>query len=283
MAGISDKALKTGYAENKYRYNKKELQNHEFSDGSGLEWYDYKHRFYDCQLGRFFVQDGLADKYVYYSPYQFAGNEVPNKIDLDGLEPANPSDSHDPRVRALFDKDVQQHVKNFNDNASGALKVTVTVGPGVGVSGGLGKTGVKLEAKGPQVSVSSDLGGKVSAEGNLASGTAKVGGPGGSLGGTVKAGNVEVADNKANFSIVKAEPTIESGNKSGTQSISSNPLNQDVGLGAKIGLIGVEIKANIGRAVSAVGDFFGAITSYISAEAHEFLTPNLGGNAGAGH
>jgi len=86
MAGISSQALSFGKY-NKYRYNGKEQQNKEFSDGSGLEWYDYNHRFYDNQIGRFFCVDHLADKYVYYSPYQFAGNQVPNAIDLDGLEP----------------------------------------------------------------------------------------------------------------------------------------------------------------------------------------------------
>ena len=62
MSELSDKALKSNYTQNKYRYNGKELQNQEFSDGSGLEEYDYGSRFQDPQLGRWWVLDPNADK-----------------------------------------------------------------------------------------------------------------------------------------------------------------------------------------------------------------------------
>ncbi len=62
MAGISDKALKPNYyAENKYRYNgSTELQNREFSHGTGLELYDANARMYDPQIG------GNVSKILFY-------------------------------------------------------------------------------------------------------------------------------------------------------------------------------------------------------------------------
>jgi len=69
MAGISDKAINK--IENKFKYNGKELQHQEFSDGSGLELMDFDARFYDLQIGRFFTQDPWANIMRRWSPYEF--------------------------------------------------------------------------------------------------------------------------------------------------------------------------------------------------------------------
>lgn len=68
IAGISSQA--TGQLRNQYQFNGKELQRAEFSDGTGLEQYDFQARHYSHQLGRFLLLDPKADAEPGWTPFR---------------------------------------------------------------------------------------------------------------------------------------------------------------------------------------------------------------------
>jgi len=85
MSGLSSQAAKANsYMPNKLKYNGKEEQRKEFSDGSGLEWTDFGARMYDNQISRWMTVDPKADKFNWQSPYVAMNNNPINIIDPNG-------------------------------------------------------------------------------------------------------------------------------------------------------------------------------------------------------
>lgn len=85
---------------------------------------DYGMRIYDPRLGKFLSVDPFAHSYPFYSPYQFAGNDVIRAIDLDGAEPLSRTEDWGHKtsfLSGLTTYDIYDKAKNQVFSASGVI------------------------------------------------------------------------------------------------------------------------------------------------------------------
>lgn len=82
MQGISSKAIRSPV--NKYNFGGKELQTNEFSDGSGLEQYDFGVRNFDPQIGRWFQIDPFSNMREWLTGYNYVQNNPIIRVDPTG-------------------------------------------------------------------------------------------------------------------------------------------------------------------------------------------------------
>ena len=66
--------------------NFKTFQGQEIHKELGLNWIEFKYRFYNPALARFHNIDPLAQEYAYQSPYNFSENRVIDGVELEGLK-----------------------------------------------------------------------------------------------------------------------------------------------------------------------------------------------------
>lgn len=127
MAGISSKALEYGKPENK----KFKFQNQELNEDLGANYYEFKYRNHDYQIGRFIQIDPLSDDYTHNSTYAFSENKVTSSVEIEGLESKDLYRELEP-VREQRKLEQQFGVKH--EETAGAKAVGTFVRLGLGIT-----------------------------------------------------------------------------------------------------------------------------------------------------
>jgi RHS repeat-associated protein len=115
---LSTKALKSSYYENRIKYNGRELQNKEFTDGTGLEAYDYGARMYDPQIARITTLDPKAELNRKWSTYVYCADNPIRNIDPDGMEWKDPK--KDAKIAEHLQGEIAKKIKTETGNQKDA-------------------------------------------------------------------------------------------------------------------------------------------------------------------
>ena len=227
MAGISSKAA--GKLEANKRFQGQEFAHKEFSDGSGLEMYEFKYRMDDPQTGRFWQIDPLTDKYFYNSTYAFSENKVTSHFELEGLESSPINKKKDPEEivvkKATSAKNASEKLNDawnkFMSAFSGNIRIERAIeSEGLSITLGPATAGIKAKVLSGTVKTEKN---KVGADGALV----HVEGGIGFKGRTEK----EDEENKAKFSLDIVKGSVEYNFKENKVEPNLKGIDKDIQVG----------------------------------------------------